>query len=149
MAARNTTSTAKALKLQRQQAALELRRSGRGYVDIANALGVSKSQAHRYVRDALAEARAQISAEADELRAEEISRLDGMLAGLWNDARKGSVSAIDRVLKIMERRAKLLGLDAPVRLAHGGDKDAPPLEHKHTHDLTDEVLEAIAASGSP
>jgi len=43
--------------------------------------------------------------------------LDGMLAGIWQGARKGNVSHIDRVLKIEERRAKLLGLDAPTKVA--------------------------------
>jgi hypothetical protein len=41
----------------------------------------------------------------------EIARLDAMLAGIWDKARGGNVAAIDRVLGIMQRRAKLLGLD--------------------------------------
>lgn len=147
MAARNTTSAAKALKLQRQQAALELRRAGRGYVEIGNQLGISKSAAHRMVTQALAEARQQIEAEVHELKSEELSRLDGMLAGIWPDARKGNVGAIDRVLKIMERRAKLLGLDAPVKVSHGGDAAAPPIKGEHVHTLSDADLAMVAAQG--
>lgn len=147
MAKSNNTAAAKAVRMQRQQAALELRRSGLGYVEIGNQLGIGKSQAHRLVTAALKEAAEQINAEADELRAEEISRLDGMLRGLWPDARKGNVGAVDRVLRIMERRAKMLGLDAPMKLAHGGDKDAPPIGHTHSHELTDEQLAIIASSG--
>lgn len=147
MAKSNKTSTAKAVKLQRQQAALEFRRAGLGYVEIGNQLGIGKSQAHRLVTEALKEAAAQVVEDADVLRAEEVSRLDGMLRGLWQDARKGNVGAVDRVLKIMERRAKLLGLDAPVKLAHGGDGNAPPMQHSHTYELTDEQLAAIATSG--
>ena len=41
----------------------------------------------------------------------ELQRLDAMMAGIWNDAVSGKAHAIDRVLKIMERRAKLLNLD--------------------------------------
>lgn len=147
MAVANKTSAAKARTLDRQVKALELRRMGKGYVDIAAALGIGKSQAHRLVRAGLADARDQIAAQADDLRSEEISRLDAMLSGLWPDARKGQQGAVDRVLKIMERRAKLLGLDAPLKLAHGGDKGAPPIKTEHAHAMTDADLERIAASG--
>lgn len=149
MSAGNKTSAATARKLERQVKALELRRMGKGYVEIAAALGIGKSQAHRLVQAGLADARAQVDADAGDLRAEEISRIDAMLAGLWPDARKGNHGAVDRVLKIMERRAKLLGLDAPVKLAHGGDKDAPPIKTEHAHAMTDADLERIAASGGP
>ena len=43
----------------------------------------------------------------------ESRRLERMLNAIWNDAIDGKSSAIDRALRIMERRAKLLGLDAP------------------------------------
>jgi hypothetical protein len=110
----NTTNAARAARgLEHQRQALELRRAGLGYEAIGERLGLKKSQAHRLVTRALEEARAQVTANADELRSEELSRLDGMLQGLWPRARKGEVSAVDRVLKIAERRAKLLGLDAP------------------------------------
>jgi len=123
----NKNTAALTRKLQRQAQALELRRMGKGYVEIGAALGIGKSQAHRLVTAGLEDAREQIAASADELRAEEVSRLDGMLAGLWPTARKGVVTAVDRVLKIMERRAKLLGLDAPDRRELTG-KDGKPLQ---------------------
>lgn len=143
MAAVNKTSAAKARTLERKVKALELRRMGKGYVEIAAALGIGKSQAHRLVKSGLADARAQISAQADELRSEEISRLDAMLSGLWADARKGNAGAVDRVLKIMERRARLLGLDAPVRSAlEGGPPGAPPMQAVN---MTAEEFRAMAA----
>lgn len=145
MAAGNATSTKRALTLQRQQAALELRRAGQDYREIARKLGCGKTAAHRLVTDAMQECRDQIAGDADELRTEELSRLDGMLAGLWQDARKGDVAAVDRVLKISERRAKLLGLDAPVRLAHTGNDGGPILTRNDGIDLatlTDEELRA-------
>lgn len=71
--------------------------------------------------------RAQVAADAAELRAEEVSRLDAMLAGLWPDARRGHLGAVDRVLRLMERRARLLGLDAPEKKALGGLEGAPPV----------------------
>lgn len=117
MAAGNATNAARARSLDRQVKALELRRMGKGYSEIAAALGIGRSQAHRLVQSGLADAVAQVSAEADELRAEEVSRLDAMLSGLWPDARRGQHAAVDRVLRIMERRAKMLGLDAPTKVS--------------------------------
>ena len=61
----------------------------------------------------------------------EIARLDGMLEKLWPKARRGEVSAVDRVLKIGERRAKLLGIEAPVRIETTG-KDGKPIEVSST-----------------
>lgn len=129
--------------MERQVKALELRRSGMTYFEIAAALGIGKSQAQRYVQAGLAGAREQVASEASDLRAEEVSRLDGMLRGLWTDARKGHLGAVEKVLKIMERRAKLLGLDAPTRIGHGGDPDAPPIKTDNLHHLTDAELERI------
>lgn len=125
----NTTNAARAAKgLEHRRQALELRRMGLGYEAIGAQLGLGKSQAHRLVQAALADCREQVTAHADELRSEELSRLDGMLQGLWPRARKGEAAAVDRVLKIGERRAKLLGLDAPTRTAlQGGGDDAPPI----------------------
>ena len=121
---------------------------GRGYTEIAAALGIGKSQAHRLVKTALAECVEAVTAEATQLKAEELSRLDGMLSGIWVEARKGHLGAIEKVLKIMERRAKLLGLDAPTRHALGGDESAPPIKSEHAHTMTDADLEAIARGGS-
>lgn len=125
----NRTSPAKARRLQLQARALELRRGGDGYEAIAEKLGIGKSSAHRMVEAAMAGARAQISASVDELRADELTRLDGMLAKLWPKVTDDpDVAVIDRIIKIGERRAKLLGLDAPVRTAiQGGGDDAPPI----------------------
>jgi transposase-like protein len=148
MAPNNAAAANKALKIQRQQAALELRRAGQDFREIARRVGCSKSAAHRYVKAALEGAIEQIATEATELKAEEISRLDGMLAGLWGDARKGDVAAVDRVLRIMERRSKLLGLDAPVKLAHTGKDGGPILTRNDGLDLgalTDDELRAYEA----
>lgn len=111
------TSPIRARTIERQKQALELRRMGLGYEAIAAQIGIGKSQAHRLVAAGMDDAREQIAADADVLRAAEVSRLDGMLQGLWPRARKGDVAAVDRVLKIGERRAKLLGLDAPTKIA--------------------------------
>jgi hypothetical protein len=44
----------------------------------------------------------------------EISRLDRLLTVAWDLAMSGNLNAIDRILKIQERRARYQGLDAPI-----------------------------------
>jgi hypothetical protein len=45
----------------------------------------------------------------------ELDRLDAMFLAIAGRAATGDVAAIDRALRIQERRAKLLGLDAPTQ----------------------------------
>ena len=46
----------------------------------------------------------------------ELERLSALDAAHWDKAMQGNGEATDRVLRIMERRAKLLGLDAPIKV---------------------------------
>jgi hypothetical protein len=48
---------------------------------------------------------------AQEVRQIELARLDRLHMAHWPQALGGSADATDRVLKIMDRRARLLGLD--------------------------------------
>lgn len=123
---KNATSPRSLVALQRQQQAVELRRSGRSYREIAHANGIGVTTAHRLISGAMAEARSAVAEDVVELRALELSRLDGLMVALWPKARQGDLGAVDRVLRIMERRARLLGLDAPVKVARtnaAGDED--------------------------
>jgi hypothetical protein len=123
-----STKTATARSLVLQVKALDLRRAGTSISAIGRKLQISKTHAYRLVVTAMDDTRKQIGASADELRAEELSRLDGMLAKVYPKAAKGDLPCIDRVLKIAERRARLLGLDAPTRTAiEGGGDGTPPL----------------------
>lgn len=149
MAATNKNSAAKVNKVENQAKAIELRKMGLSYTEIAQQIGCSLGSAHGYVKEAMEESRAQIEADAAELKALELIRLDSMLRGLWPDARKGHQGAVDRVLKIMERRSKMLGLDAPTRIGHGGDRDAPFISVQHNiQNLSDAELERIIATSS-
>jgi len=47
----------------------------------------------------------------------EVHRLDVMVNAIWDDVRGGDLKAMDRMLRVMERRARLLGLDAPTPIA--------------------------------
>lgn len=100
---------------ERQRQALELRKAGVGYAVIAEKLGYRfASGAHAAVGAAL---KKTLQEPADDLRTLELERLDVALLGIWQQVRNGHHGAIDRYLKIAERRAKLLGLDAPAKVA--------------------------------
>lgn len=95
---------------ERAAKALELRKQGYTFREIAATAGY-RTLAAAY--DAVQRAMRDITAEpAEQLRALETSRLDRMLARIWPKVEAGELPAIDRALKICERRCRLMGLDA-------------------------------------
>ena len=96
---------AKIAAAERQQKALEMKRTGATYQSIANALGYrNRSSAADAVTRAF---RDTVSKEtANEIRLIELARLDSMWIVLWPLALSGDLkAAIDRCLRIMKRRA--------------------------------------------
>ncbi len=97
-------------RAERDRAVLELRRAGHTYAAIAARMGLaSKSAAHAAFHRALAGAPTD---EEDEVRAGELDRLDRLSTAVWAAAVRGDVRAVDRCLRIIEQRCRLLGLDA-------------------------------------
>lgn len=103
---------------ERDRQALELRQAGMSFGDIAVRLGyANKGSACKAYQRAL-ERSGALDATPQDARRLEAERLDRMQAAIWAKAARGDLSAVDRVLKISVRRAKLLGLDgAPWRPA--------------------------------
>ena len=50
------------------------------------------------------------------MRELELRRLDKLLDAQWDKALNGDLGAVQAVLRIMDRRATYLGLDAPVKV---------------------------------
>jgi hypothetical protein len=94
---------------------LRLRREGLTHREIAARLGVAPATAYRRVRHALDQINERNVEDAGTLRALEMLRLDELQNAIWQQAIDGDGKALDRILAIMARRAKLLGLDAPQR----------------------------------
>jgi hypothetical protein len=98
---------------ERQRQAVELRKAGVSFVQIAERLGYADhSGAYRAVTAAL---KKTLKEPAEAVREMELARLDAMILGVWPRARSGDDAAIRSMLRIMERRAAYLGLDAPVK----------------------------------
>lgn len=149
---------------QRRAKALEMRRDGRKFQDIADALGYkSRGAAAQDVQRALA---LTVSEPAAEVRALELMRLDEMWVAALDVLKRSHITvsngrvieidgqplvddgpvlqAIDRLLKIQERRAKYLGLDAPTKVEVIDDSTIDAEIRR----LTEELERAAAAQAA-
>lgn len=99
--------------LEREAEVLKLRRGGLTFDLIAKQLGYKHaSGAHKAY---LSACKRIVRADVEELRGTELDRLDLAQGALWSRVMRGEVPAVMAVLRIMERRARLLGLDQPVK----------------------------------
>ena len=111
------TSVRRLEAIEKQRQALELRLGGATLSEIARLLGyASASGAVKAIDSAIMRT---LEEPADKVRKLELRRLDRLLLGIWDRAIRGDDKAIIRVLNIMDRRAKYLGLDAPTRIDLG------------------------------
>lgn len=115
MPTESLTSSRRAKTADNEARALTMRLAGETYRQIGEQLGVTTAAAYKMVRRVLDRTRKAADESAAELRQLEQERLDALLLALWKPATQGNQGAVDRVLRIMERRAKLLGLDAPTK----------------------------------
>ncbi|MEU5660088.1 hypothetical protein ABZ802_31395 [Streptomyces sp. NPDC047737] len=132
-----TSKAAQAEIATRRAGLIRLRRQGVPYDDERiTALGYTSVQhASKDLIRALQEARDREKAEASVYRQQENERLDALLEAAWprattpspvfdregvEVAREIDLKAVDTVLKLMDRRAKLNGLDMPVKAELSG-----------------------------
>lgn len=96
--------------LQKRAAAVRLRLAGASYERIAEEVGYAgHSGARKAVEAGL---KLAIKEPAEEVVQQELARLDQMYLGLvGKGATSGNVPAVLAALKVMDRRAKYLGLD--------------------------------------
>lgn len=116
---------------QREVKALEMRMGGQPYSRIAKALGYrGRSSAYTAVMRVLDRREAE---PAERVRNLELQRLERLLKAYWSRAvrvRQPDIGAAKLCLDILARRARMLGLDAPVKV-----------------DITDLVREVAQAAG--
>ena len=97
-------------KGMRAQMAFELRKAGASYELIAEKLKyASAKSAEGAIRHRLKNM--YKPDDVEEVVNMELARLDSLQLVAWRRAKDGDLGAIDRILKIMERRAQYLGLD--------------------------------------
>lgn len=123
---RNSAATAKGSRgrrgqveviAARQAKAIELRKAGSSFRQIARVLECDASTAYRDVQAALRETITLRDGDAEEYRELELQRLDLLMRSLMPKVIAGDAYAADVARKIGESRRKLLGLDAPTKVA--------------------------------
>lgn len=162
---------------QRRRQAIDMRMAGASFQEIADTLGyTTRGAACQDITRALETAVIEQTRSVEAYREEELQRLDALLAEAWAilkrqhvtvshgrliyDDRTGeplvddgpTLSAIDRILKIQERRAKFLGLDAPQRhevvTVDAVDAEIARLTAELERDKADQAEAAEAAAGA-
>ena len=113
--------------------------AGLNYRDMAVALGVSLGTVANDVKIILERWREEQVRTLGDITEIELRRLDTMLNAVWGDAKAGKLGHIDRVIRIDERRARILGSDAPT------EQNLNLTDTRDANDLTDDELAAIAS----
>lgn len=99
--------------IEREAEVLKLRRGGLTFDLIAKELGFKHaSGAHKAYVNAC---KRIIVSDVEEIRNVEAERLDIAQSAIWSRVLRGEIPAIQTLVRIMERRARLFGLDAPTK----------------------------------
>ncbi len=112
-----------AAKTKRLQTALDLRVTGMSMEQIAERLGVDVSTVSRDLSAALGTLAAAVKGKALELVQLEVSRCDEIIRSLW--PKRSTPTVAEKLVKVIDRKAKLLGLDAAQKHALSDGSDSP------------------------
>lgn len=118
---KNSKTSPSKIKLQEfKKKALELRKDGYSYDQIAEFMQedypdehIYKQKVENWVRTALHEITKDTAAEALKL---DLDRLDALLQAVFQNAQNGDLMSVSAVLNILDRRSRLYGLGALERL---------------------------------
>jgi hypothetical protein len=83
--------------------------------DIERKTGIPRTTAQADIASEFSVYRGQTREFVETTRAIELERTDVMTAGLWPAVEKGDPKAVAAAIRVSERRARLLGLDAPLQ----------------------------------
>lgn len=117
------------LDTQKKMQIMQLRVAGWAIWQIADHLQISTQNVHSHILEQLSVWRDMTQEMSNELRELEVQRLDEFLRALWPKIQTGNPRAIETALKVAERRAKLLGLDAPEKREVTVDASVQSLTH--------------------
>lgn len=114
----STTAPQKIATVFRRQMAVELRLQGGTFRQIAETMrtqeGISPTyderHAHQDVAAELDRVRLETSESAEQVKARQLLQVQELLAGIWPYAKQGDVASLDRIVKLLDYEARLLGL---------------------------------------
>lgn len=123
---------------QRDSEIFDMRLRGYTAKQIGDAYGITGDEVRAALKRMVVGMNPKYRADLVELENE---RLDAMMQVTMDQAMRGSLDHQEMVLKIMDRRAKLLGLDAPTKTTHILEAEKDTDEGKPTS--SDRMLERI------
>lgn len=118
----SSTSPSAARAALIESEALRLRLKGLSYDDIVEELdkvgvkGATFNNVRGAVKRAMSRLRREAAESAQEVMELELARLDALFLAAMQAVTHGDVGAIDKAVKVMERRSKYLGLDAEAKV---------------------------------
>jgi hypothetical protein len=136
----------------RRRQAWELKKQGWTYQKIGEKLGISLSQASVDVSGYAARLADEEFADTLRHRILDADRLEDMIGVLWDRVMAGDFAAMDMVLKIQTRKAKLLGMDSPTKFEHKVAHESRPKKGVNQEELDKrlmELYERMKARGVP
>ncbi len=90
--------------------------------------------------------RERAAADVGAAKGQDAERIEELIAAIWTQAldpnQKGQNFYIDRVIALLDRRAKLLGLDAPLKIDRGLLEYAKQYAREHGQDEREAVATA-------
>jgi hypothetical protein len=128
---------------ERQARAMDLRKRGKSFRYIGRELGVNEATACRDVHAVVEALNEMALDDADTYRRMELERLDALLDAITPKVQRGDAFAIDTARKLSESRRKLLGLDAPTKVAPTNPKGDAPYVPRDLSKLSEEQLQAL------
>ena len=130
------SATQRVTVAERRTKAVRLAASGMDYTQIAQQLGYhDRSGAYKAIRGVLAAEQAEA---VDELRVLELERLDALQRSCWDAALEGDIPSVDRVLRVIAARVRLLGLDQRTDKAVSGGGRLVSLNWQPQRDVADQ-----------
>lgn len=112
-----STTPSATQKAMRRQRAVEMRIGGATFEQIGRALGTSRASAYKLVMRTLADTRAQTADDSEHLRDLANARIENAIQRINPEVEKGNLGAVDKLVKLLDRQARLNGLDAPTKIA--------------------------------
>src|SRR5664279_1427838 len=94
---------------ERQADVLRFRRAGLSFSAIGKQLGITTTSVRRLIEQALTK---EFYPQALAIRAEELAHLDALREGLRAGWEAGEPASVSAAIRVAERKAKILGLDA-------------------------------------
>lgn len=135
--------------IEARAAAMDLRRQGNSYRQIGLLMGIAPNAAWNLVQTELLAIREAMSEDTEAVRDLELQRCDEWNKALGPGVRIGDPAAISAAIRVSERRAKLLGLDAPVKAEIFGALITPDEASKLSEsDILDRLKRMLALASA-